>query len=214
MFNKNIKLVLAFLIIAYAGYQFVEGYIGNGIALIFLSLIFVFLYFRNEIILLAFLRMRKQDMEGTQKWLAKIKNPESSLIKKQQGYYNYLHGIIFSQKNLTQAEKYFKKALKLDSENASYWKAVAESDFRVGNIVSSIEAYENAAELVPADEDLWLDWSFIYYEQGEFDKALEIIESGYGHDGFLTETEKLTPILNDFIKLETKKQKLKEEVAA
>ncbi|MEM9076091.1 MAG: DUF2892 domain-containing protein [Bacteroidota bacterium] len=113
MFNKNIKLVLAFLIIAYAVYQFIEGYVGNGIALIFLSMIFVFLYFRNEIILLAFLRMRKQDMEGTQKWLAKIKNPESSLIKKQQGYYNYLHGIIFSQKNLTQAEKYFKKALKL-----------------------------------------------------------------------------------------------------
>ena len=113
MFNKNIKLILAFLIIAYAVYQFVEGYVGNGIALIFLSLIFVFLYFRNEIILLAFLRMRKQDMEGTQKWLSKIKNPEASLIKKQQGYYNYLHGIIFSQKNLTQAEKYFKKALKL-----------------------------------------------------------------------------------------------------
>ena len=99
MFNKNIKLILAFLIIAYAVYQFVEGYVGNGIALIFLSLIFVFLYFRNEIILLAFLRMRKQDMEGTQKWLSKIKNPEASLIKKQQGYYNYLHGIIFSQKN-------------------------------------------------------------------------------------------------------------------
>ena len=105
MFNKNIKLVLAALIIGYAVYQFIEGYIGNGIALIFLSLIFIFLYFRNEIILLAFLRMRKQDMEGTQKWLEKIKNPEASLIKKQQGYYNYLHGIIYSQKNLTQAKK-------------------------------------------------------------------------------------------------------------
>ncbi|MEM6893328.1 MAG: DUF2892 domain-containing protein [Bacteroidota bacterium] len=113
MFNKNIKLVLAALIIGYAVYQFIEGYIGNGIALIFLSLIFIFLYFRNEMILLAFLRMRKQDMDGTQKWLEKIKNPESSLIKKQQGYYNYLHGIIYSQKNLTQAEKYFKKALNL-----------------------------------------------------------------------------------------------------
>jgi tetratricopeptide (TPR) repeat protein len=64
-------------------------------------------------ILLAFLRMRKQDLEGTQKWLDRIKKPESALIKKQQGYFNYLHGIIHSQKNLTQAEKYFKKALKL-----------------------------------------------------------------------------------------------------
>jgi tetratricopeptide (TPR) repeat protein len=113
MFNKNFKLIIAGLIIAYAIYQFIEGNIGNGISLILLSCIFIFLYFRNEIILLAFLRMRKQDMEGTQKWLDRIKNPEASLITKQQGYYNYLHGILHSQKNLTQAEKYFRKALKL-----------------------------------------------------------------------------------------------------
>jgi len=113
MFNKNFKLIIAALIIAFAGYQFYEGYIGNGIFLILISLIFIFLYFRNEMILLAFLRMRKQDLVGTQKWLDKIKNPEQALTVKQQGYYNYLHGIIHSQKNLTQAEKYFKKALKL-----------------------------------------------------------------------------------------------------
>ncbi|MEO1011825.1 MAG: DUF2892 domain-containing protein [Bacteroidota bacterium] len=113
MFNKNIKLVIAGLIIAYAVYQFSEGYIGNGIFLILFSLIFIFLYFRNEFILLAFFRMRKQDFEGTQKWLNKIKNPETALITKQQGYYNLLLGFIHSQKNLTQAEKYFRKALKL-----------------------------------------------------------------------------------------------------
>ncbi|MGB5370866.1 MAG: DUF2892 domain-containing protein [Flavobacteriaceae bacterium] len=112
MFNKNIKLVIAGLIIAYAVYQFIEGNIGNGIFLILLSLIFVFLYFRNEMILLAFLRMRKQDLIGTQKWLDRINNPAAALTQKQQGYFNYLHGIIHSQKNLTEAEKYFKKALK------------------------------------------------------------------------------------------------------
>lgn len=125
MFNKNIKLVIAGLIIAYAVYQFIEGNIGNGIFLILLSLIFIFLYFRNEFILLAFLRMRKQDMTGTEKWLLKIKNPESSLTPKQQGYYNYLFGIIFSQKNLTQAEKYFRKALKLGL-NMDYDVAMAK----------------------------------------------------------------------------------------
>jgi len=113
MFHKNFKLVIAGLIIAYAVYQFIEGNIGNGIALILFSFIFIFLYFRNEMILLAFLRMRKQDLEGTQKWLDKIKNPEAALITKQQGYFNYMHGIIHSQKNLTQAEKYFRRALKL-----------------------------------------------------------------------------------------------------
>ena len=113
MFNKNIKLFIAVLIFAYAIYQFIEGYIGNGIFLILLSLIFIFLYFRNEMILLSFLRMRKQDFEGTNKWLSKIRNPEAALTKKQQGYYNYLYGIMSSQTNLTVAEKYFKKALKL-----------------------------------------------------------------------------------------------------
>jgi tetratricopeptide (TPR) repeat protein len=125
MFNKNIKLVLAALIIGYAIYQFAEGFIGNGIFLIFFSLIFIFLYFRNELILMAFLRMRKQDLEGTDKWLSKIKNPGVALTKKQQGYYNYLYGIIYSQKNLTQAEKFFKKALELGL-NMDYDVAMAK----------------------------------------------------------------------------------------
>ena len=125
MFNKYIKIAIAALIVGYSGYQFVEGNIGNGISLILLSLVFIFLYFRNEMILLAFLRMRKQDLDGTQKWLEKIKDPESALTQKQQGYYNYLYGIIYSQKNLTQAEKYFRKALKLGL-NMDYDVAMAK----------------------------------------------------------------------------------------
>ncbi|MDT0643289.1 DUF2892 domain-containing protein [Zunongwangia sp. F363] len=113
MFNKNIKLVLAGLIILWAFWQFFEGNIGNGIALILLAGIFVFLYFKNEMILLAFLRLRKQDFDGAKKWLDKIKNPESAFTKKQQGYYWYLHGLMLSQTNITQAEKYFKKAIRL-----------------------------------------------------------------------------------------------------
>ena len=113
MFNKNIKLVLATLVIAYAIYQFFENNIGNGIMLILLSLMFIFLYFKNEIILLAFLRLRKQDFEGAKKWLDKIKNPEGALVTKQQGYYNYLNGLMVSQTNMNEAEKYFKKAITL-----------------------------------------------------------------------------------------------------
>ena len=97
MFNKNIKLVLTALIIAVAVWQFIEGNIGNGIMYILLSSIFIFLYFKNEIILLSFLRLRKEDFPGAKKWLDKIKNPEASLIRKQQGYYNYLNGLMVSQ---------------------------------------------------------------------------------------------------------------------
>ena len=113
MYPKTIKVILAILTIIYSIYQFYENNIGNGIALILLAIIFIFLYFKNEIILIIFLKLRKQDFQGTEHWLKKIKNPESSLTKKQVGYYNYLWGIVCSQTNLTKAEKYFKKAISM-----------------------------------------------------------------------------------------------------
>ncbi|MDB2631506.1 DUF2892 domain-containing protein [Flavobacteriaceae bacterium] len=109
MFNKNFKIVLFILAIAYAIYQFTESYIGNGIMFIFIGLIFLFLYFKNELIL----KLRKQDFEGTERWLNKIKNPKTALTQKQQGYYNFLKGIMVSQTNMTAAEKFFKNAVSL-----------------------------------------------------------------------------------------------------
>ena len=88
MFNKNIKLVLAGLIAVWSVYQFIQGNIMNGISILLLAGIFVLLYFKNEFILLAFLQLRKQNFPGAQKYLNYIKNPESALITKQQGYYN------------------------------------------------------------------------------------------------------------------------------
>ncbi|MEK9566763.1 MAG: DUF2892 domain-containing protein [Flavobacteriaceae bacterium] len=113
MFPKIIKLILAILSLGYGIYQFIDDYIGNGILFVLLTGMFVLLYFKNEIIFLSFLRLRKQDFEGTEKWLNRIPNIERNLVRKQQGYYYYLMGIIQSQKNLTQAEKHFKTALKL-----------------------------------------------------------------------------------------------------
>ncbi len=113
MFHKNIKLIIAGLLIALGIYQIVDRSIGNGIFLILFSSVFILLYFKNEMILLAFLKLRKQDMDGAKKWLDKISNPETALIRKQQGYYNYLNGIMVSQTNLSQAEKFFKKAIEL-----------------------------------------------------------------------------------------------------
>jgi hypothetical protein len=113
MFNKNIKLGLAGLITVWAVYQFSQGNIMNGISILLLAGIFVLLYFKNEFILLAFMQLRKQNFPGTQKWLNYIKNPATALTQKQEGYYNYLHGIMLSQTNMTQAEKYLRKAVKL-----------------------------------------------------------------------------------------------------
>jgi hypothetical protein len=113
MFHKNIKLVLAGLIAVWAVYQFSQVHIMNGISILLLAGLFVLFYFKNEFILLSFLQLRKQNFEGTKKWLDYIKNPETALTVKQQAYYNYLHGIMLSQTNMTQAEKFLRKAIKL-----------------------------------------------------------------------------------------------------
>lgn len=113
MFHKNIKLVLAALTLAWSVYEFTQGNIGNGIAILLLVGMFILLYFKNEFILLAFLQLRRQNFPGAQKWLGYIKNPSAALTKKQEGYYNYLHGIMLSQSNITQAEKFLRKAVRL-----------------------------------------------------------------------------------------------------
>lgn len=113
MFHRNIKLIIAAALILLGIWQIVDRNVGNGIFLFFLSIFPILLYFRNEYILLAFLKLRKQDFDGAKKLLDKIKNPETALVTKQQGYYNYLNGIMVSQTNLNLAEKYFKKAIEL-----------------------------------------------------------------------------------------------------
>ena len=113
MFHKNIKLVLVALITGWSVYEFYLGHIMNGISILFLASFFLLLYFKNEFILLAFLQLRKQNFEGAQKWLTYIKNPSGALTRKQEGYYNFLHGIMLSQTNINQAEKFLKKAIKL-----------------------------------------------------------------------------------------------------
>lgn len=113
MFNKIFKLVLAAIITAWSVYEFSQGHIMNGISILLLAGIVVFFYFKNEILLLVFLKLRKQDFDGANNLLDKIKNPSAALTQKQEGYYNLMKGIMTSQKNITQAEKYFKKAIKL-----------------------------------------------------------------------------------------------------
>ena len=52
-------------------------------------------------------------MISAEKWLNRIRNPKSALIRKQQGYYNYMRGLIISQTNMNQAEKFFRNAIDL-----------------------------------------------------------------------------------------------------
>ena len=82
MFHRNIKLIIAGLIIITGIWQFTESNIGNGIFLILLSAIPIFLYFKNEFILLAFLKLRKQDFEGAKKMVDLHQKPGNSFSSK------------------------------------------------------------------------------------------------------------------------------------
>ena len=113
MIPKIIKLIASTILLVYGVYQITETFVGNGIFLIILSILLIVLYFKNEVLIFAFLSLRKQNFDRTEKILKLIKNPKSVLIRKQQGFYYYLHGLIQSQKNLTIAEKHFREALKL-----------------------------------------------------------------------------------------------------
>ena len=75
-----------------------------------------------------------------------------------------------------EAIHYFKKAYKIDNDNIDYIKSLAYAEFKVGNLVSSIDLYSKALKINPSDINLSLDFSLIYYESGDIDRAISIIK--------------------------------------
>ncbi len=128
MLSKIIRIALSVLAFAYGIFLITDSYVGNGIFIILLGGIILFSYFKNEMILMAFWYLRKQNFEKADKFLGYIKHPDTSLTKSQRAYYYYLKGLIYSQqqtgKSMTNAEKSFKKALEIGL-NMDHDKAMA-----------------------------------------------------------------------------------------
>jgi tetratricopeptide (TPR) repeat protein len=96
-------------------------------------------------------------------------------------YHEAYYGIgscLEAQQKWFEAIHFFRKASHLDENNSIYLMALADAEYNTGNIASANECYEKVANLEPLNVDIWLNWSFIYYEQNEFDKAAEIVEQG------------------------------------
>ena len=88
-------------------------------------------------------------------------------------------GVVLSiQKKFYEAVHFLTKATKLEPENALYWKSLAFAENSTGNIVSAVDAYIEASELDPSDAQTWLDWSEVYYDQGNYENAYAIVEGG------------------------------------
>lgn len=147
------KLIIAGLMLLGAIGLFIIGQIGWGIIVIILIAIPVILYFFHEYMLLALFRVRKQDIEGAQKWLGKIKNPEKQIIKSQRGYYYYLVGVTEGQKNVNLSEKMMKKALSLGLR-FDHDKAIANMNLAVAAMTKGRkqEAERHLAEAQKLDK--------------------------------------------------------------
>jgi hypothetical protein len=111
MLSKIIRLGLTAAIFGWSVWQFVDGEIGNGIALLLPAAIVLFTYFRNERILISLYHMRKSDVAKAEKSLLRISAPEKSLIRGQLAYYYLLLGMIESQRKVGKAETLLKRAL-------------------------------------------------------------------------------------------------------
>jgi hypothetical protein len=107
----EISTYLFGLIIATGIWQFTESNIGNEFSSLLVLCYPIFLYFKNEFILLAFLKLRKQDFEGAKKWLAYIKT-ETALVQNTR-IFNYLHQYAFANQYQSSRE-IFQKAIELD----------------------------------------------------------------------------------------------------
>jgi Tfp pilus assembly protein PilF len=112
MYNKEIKIVLALIILIASIFLFIEGEIGYGILVFLLSGLVVLTIFRDERILRAFYYLRKNKMEKAGVVLSNIKHPEK-LINTQEAYFHYLNGLVLSQTQMNKAERYFKRALSI-----------------------------------------------------------------------------------------------------
>lgn len=109
--NKYLKIVIAVVLVALAGYMFYEREYGWGVLLSIVATLPIILFFRNEYMLLAFWQMRQEKLPKAAQWLSKITNPEKQLIRQQMGYFHFLNGVTQGQENVNLATSHMKKAL-------------------------------------------------------------------------------------------------------
>ena len=112
MYNKEIKIVLALIILASSIFLFNIGEIGYGIIVFIIMGLVILSIFKDERIVKAFYHLRKNETQKAASTLSKIKHPEK-LIRSQEAYFYYLNGLILSQTQMNQSEKFFKKALSI-----------------------------------------------------------------------------------------------------
>lgn len=104
-------------------------------------------------------------------------------IKIDHKYANAYYGLgncLMELEKFAEALHFYNKAISLDPDGANigFLLGKAQAEYEIGNIASAIEAYEKVFEIYAGVPELWLDWSYIYFEMGDYERAISLICNG------------------------------------
>lgn len=85
---------------------------------------------------------------------------------------------LFAQARWYEAIVCLRKLLHLNPEHEEYWLLLGDTEYQLGNVLGAIEAYEKSNAIFGQNPRLWLNWSWLYFEQGDLEHAFQIIEEG------------------------------------
>lgn len=85
---------------------------------------------------------------------------------------------LFAQTRWFETIIYLRKALQLNPDHEYYWLLLGDTEYQLGNVLTAIEAYEKSCAIFAQNPRLWLNWSWVYFEQGDSEQAQQIMEQG------------------------------------
>ncbi|TKG97334.1 DUF2892 domain-containing protein [Puteibacter caeruleilacunae] len=111
MLRKYLRLIIAGILVVGSVLLIVKASVSAGIWVLLLAGLFVLFHFKNEMNLVAFFFVRKNNLEKAGKVLEKVKHPEG-MIKSQEAYYYFLRGLVeLNTGKPAKSEKSMKRAL-------------------------------------------------------------------------------------------------------
>jgi tetratricopeptide (TPR) repeat protein len=86
-----------------------------------------------------------------------------------------LANIYFEQENYQKAAYYLAKALKIDDDNALYWKRYAEINLRLSFFEEAVTGFSSCLRLGDTSPEIYLGLVDVLSFSGEFNDALKVI---------------------------------------
>jgi tetratricopeptide (TPR) repeat protein len=87
----------------------------------------------------------------------------------------YLTNLYFDQKNYEKANYYISKALKIDEDNAMYWRHYSEIKLKLNFFEEAVTGFENCLSLKDDDINVFIALVDVLTFVGEFNDALGVL---------------------------------------